>query len=283
MPSSSVQTIGPVGPDAPVVFDSPHSGSFYPADFRYVVPLSTLRSGEDMFVDELFQDGPLSGAVLVAALFPRTYIDPNRALSDLDPGMLAGSWPQPLQPGPKSERGTGLIFRKVGDGALVYDRLLDPAEVQRRIDLYWRPYHDALSTAIEGVHRKWGAVWHINCHSMQGVGSALSTDTGRVRADFVLGDRDGTTCDAAFSHLIADTLKGMGYSVVFNDPFKGVEIVRLHGRPAEARHSLQVEINRRLYMDGDSLQKTAGFDSLQKNIGTLCRTICDYARVQTGA
>jgi len=283
MPSSSVQTVAPAGPDAPVVFDSPHSGSFYPADFRYAVPLSQLRSGEDMFVDELFQDGPSNGAFLIAALFPRTYIDPNRALSDLDPGMLAGPWPHPLKPGPKSERGTGLIFRKVGDGALVYDRLLGAAEVQRRIDLYWRPYHDALNAAIEGVHRKWGAVWHINCHSMQGVGSALSTDQGRVRADFVLGDRDGTTCDAAFSHLIAETLKGMGYSVVFNDPFKGVEIVRVHGRPAEARHSLQIEINRRLYMDGNSLQKTAGFDALQKNIGTLCRTICDYARAQAGS
>jgi N-formylglutamate deformylase len=282
MPSSSVQTVAPAGPDAPVVFDSPHSGSFYPADFRYAVPLSQLRSGEDMFVDELFQDGPSNGAFLIAALFPRTYIDPNRALSDLDPGMLAGPWPHPLKPGPKSERGTGLIFRKVGDGALVYDRLLGAAEVQRRIDLYWRPYHDALNAAIEGVHRKWGAVWHINCHSMQGVGSALSTDQGRVRADFVLGDRDGTTCDAAFSHLIAETLKGMGYSVVFNDPFKGVEIVRVHGRPAEARHSLQIEINRRRYMDGNSLQKTAGFDALQKNIGTLCRTICDYARAQAG-
>src|SRR5439155_19101242 len=86
---------------------------------------------------------------------------------------------------------------------------------------------------------------------------------GRERADFVLGDRDGTTCEPEFTAFVAATLLAMGYEVAINDPYKGVELVRKHGRPAERRHSLQLEINRRLYMDEVSLARNAGFGALQ--------------------
>ncbi len=88
---------------------------------------------------------------------------------------------------------------------------------------------------------------------MPAVGDANADDPGRARADFVLGDRDGTTCAPAFTRIVASVLEDIGYSVAINDPYKGVEIVRRHGRPAENRHSLQVEVNRRLYMDEETL------------------------------
>ncbi len=78
----------PLGQRVPVIFDSPHSGAEYPEDFGFVAPMNAVRTTEDTFVDELYREAPKNGAILLAALFPRGYIDPNRSLLDLDPGLL---------------------------------------------------------------------------------------------------------------------------------------------------------------------------------------------------
>ena len=109
----------------------------------------------------------------------------------------------------------------------------------------------------------------------------MSDDPGRPRADFVLGDREATTCEPEFTAFVAATLSGMDYSVAINDPYKGVELVRKHGRPAERRHSLQIEINRRLYMDETTLAKTAGFAALQADLTRLIEALADYVRTRT--
>ena len=101
---------------------------------------------------------------------------------------------------------------------------------------------------------------------------------GRRRADFVLGDRDGSTCDAAFTAHVAAVLRELGYRVAINDPYKGVELVRAYSDPARGRHSLQVEINKRLYMDEAARQPHAGFDDLQRDLMTLLRAVIDFAQ-----
>ncbi|HUL81304.1 MAG TPA: N-formylglutamate amidohydrolase, partial [Gammaproteobacteria bacterium] len=120
--------------------------------------------------------------------------------------------------------------------------------------------------------------WHLDCHSMPAVGDVMSDDPGRPRADFVLGDRDGTTCEPELTAFVAGTLRGMGYDVAINDPYKGVELVRLHGRPRERRHSLQIEVNRRLYVDEATLEKHAGFASLQAHLHRLLEALAGYVR-----
>lgn len=274
----TVRRHDPAATAAPVVFDSPHSGTVYPPDFRPAVPLQLLRGGEDRFVDELVADAPRHGAVLIEARFARTYIDPNRTLVDLDTDLLDAPWPGPVSPSEHTERGVGLIFRAIGDEVAIYDRRLSVAEVQRRIDLCWRPYHEALDAALEEAYRRWVAVWHVNCHSMTAIGNALSPDPGRKRPDFVLGDRDGTSCEPAFTAFVGETLEEMGYSVAVNDPYQGAELVLRHGRPAQRRHSLQIEINRGLYMDPDTLERTTGFPALRASLDRLAARICDYAR-----
>ncbi len=209
------------------------------------------------------------GATLIEATFPRAYIDANRSLVDLDPSMLADDWPDAVTPSRKTEQGIGLVWRIARGGAPLYDRKLSAAEVQRRIDRWYLPYHAALTAEIDALHRAFGAVWHINCHSMPAVGDANADDPGRERADFVLGDRDGTTCASAFTNRVAETVRGMGYTVAVNDPYKGVELVRRHGRPAEHRHSLQIEIKRTLYMDEDSLEPNAGYARLERDLARL--------------
>jgi N-formylglutamate deformylase len=278
----TVRRHDPAAREAPVVFDAPHSGAVYPPDFRPAVPLSLLRGGEDRFVDELIADAPRHGAVLIVAKFARTYIDPNRTLTDLDTSLLEEPWPGPVSPSEHTERGVGLIFARIGDDVPIYDRLLSVAEVQRRIDLCWRPYHDALQDALDQAYESWGGVWHVNCHSMTAVGNVLSPDPGRARPAFVLGDRKGSSCAPDFTQFVAETLRGMGYSVGLNDPYMGAELVLRHGRPAEDRHSLQIEINRGLYMNED-LERHAGFEGLRADLGRLAEAICDYARRAAGA
>jgi len=116
---------------------------------------------------------------------------------------------------------------------------------------------------------------------MPAVGDALADDPGRTRADFVLGDRDGTTCDPAFTRLVADTARSFGYSVAINDPYKGVEIVRKHGRPAENRHSLQIELKRTLYMDERTLEINAGYARLQRDLTRLAEILAAFVRGRT--
>ncbi|MCT7376292.1 N-formylglutamate amidohydrolase [Chelativorans salis] len=274
----TVRRHDPAGSSTPVVFDSPHSGAVYPPDFRPAVPLHLLQGGEDRFVDELVADAPRHGAVLVIARFARTYIDPNRTLVDLDEELLEEPWPGPVSPSDHTKRGVGLIFREIGDKVPIYDRLLSIAEVQRRIDLCWRPYHEVLDAALDEAHRCWGAAWHVNCHSMTGFGNALSPDPGRARPAFVLGDRDGTSCAPEFTAFVASVLEEMDYSVAINDPYEGAELVWRHGRPTEGRHSLQIEINRDLYMDPSTLEKNDGFPALRASLGRLADRICRYAR-----
>jgi N-formylglutamate deformylase len=164
----------------------------------------------------------------------------------------------------------------------MYARKLAAREVQARIDRYWRPYHAELAAILDARHDRFGAVWHINCHSMPAVGDALADDPGRERADMVLGDRDGTTCEPAFTRLVATTLRDLGYSVAVNDPYKGVEIVRRHGRPAESRHSLQLEVKRTLYMDEQTLEPHSGFLQLEADLSRLTSALASHVRERVG-
>jgi N-formylglutamate amidohydrolase len=260
------------GPDAaavPLVIDSPHSGEDYPADFDHVPPREIVRHVEDTHVARLYRGATQSGATLIEATFPRAYIDPNRSLADLDTSMLADPWPDPITPSRKTEQGIGLIWRVARDGMPMYGRALAVAEVRRRIDGYYVPYHVALASELDLLHRAFGAVWHINAHSMPAVGDANADDPGRERADVVLGDRDGTTCAPEFTALVGDFFRGAGYSVAINDPYKGVEIVRKHGRPGAGRHSLQIELNRRLYMDEATLLPNAHYAALETDLRRL--------------
>ncbi|MGH8800364.1 MAG: N-formylglutamate amidohydrolase [Casimicrobiaceae bacterium] len=260
----------------PLVLDSPHSGTIYPADFDHVAPRPLVRRAEDTYVGELFAAAPRFGATLIEALFPRAYVDPNRHVADIDTELLADAWPGPVTPSRKTELGIGLVWRLAHGGAPIYARKLTVAEVQQRIARCYEPYHAAVAADIDARHRAFGAVWHLNCHSMPAVGDVISDDPGRPRADFVLGDRDATTCGPEFTAFVAAALSAMGYGVAINDPYKGVELVRKFGRPQEGRHSLQIEINRRLYMNEETLEKLAGFESLRRDLGRLLEALREF-------
>ena len=268
---------GPAAAAFPLVLDSPHSGHDFPGDFDAVVSEAELREGEDCYVDELYAGGPEMGAPLLAALWPRTYLDPNRHAGDMDLDLLEGKWPGEYRPSGKAKIGKALIWRTLEDGRPIYGRKLSVDKVLQRIGRYHAPYHTAVRELIQKNVDRFGRSFHINCHSMRAVAGKQSEEgEGSARADFVLGDRDGTSCDPAFTEFVRAALAGMGYRVKVNDPYKGVELVRAYANPAAGRHSLQIEINKRLYMDEATLAKTPGFTLLQKNLTRLLEELKTY-------
>ncbi|MDS1140154.1 N-formylglutamate amidohydrolase [Pusillimonas sp. SM2304] len=268
----------PTSSAIPLVCDSPHSGVIYPADFQYCIPVAELRSAEDTYVDELWQAIPSIGGSLLAANFPRSYIDPNREVDDIDPNILAEPWTTDLHPSEKSRLGHGLIWSKARKQP-IYDRKLWVAEVENRIGTYHQPYHQALARQIEAAHERFGVVWHLNLHSMPSNSyEVLEIDTDKPLADFVLGDRDGTTCDPTLIGIIEDFLLERGYTVARNDPFKGVALIARIGRPRENRHSLQIEVNRALYMDEDTYEKSANFGKLQTDLTLLSARVAEFVK-----
>ncbi len=260
----------------PLVFDSPHSGRECPDDFDSSVPLDILRTSEDAYVDELFTGAVDCGATLLAALFPRYYIDPNRAADDIDAALFDEPWPTPLNPSDKTEWGMGLVRRYLLKGVKLYDRPLTVPEVMRRIEDFYDPYHTALGGIIDDFHGSHGESWHVNCHSMKPVGNPMNVDNGVSRPDFVISDREGETSDREFLDLIVDTLQRNGYGVAVNYPYKGAEIVRRHSSPDRSRHSVQIEINRGLYLNSDTYEKTEGFGTLKKDLDGLSQVLAKW-------
>ena len=259
---------------APLVLDSPHSGVHYPDDFRAACDLAVLRKAEDTHVEKLYDFAPALGVAWIEALFPRSYLDANRNLTEFDVDLLEDEWTEEVETDPvllsKVRLGKGLVWRCTDEGVDIYARKLTAAEVRKRIETCWKPYHAAVAQAIDSAHARHGFSIHLNCHSMPAVSSSHSTDfPGLVHADFVIGDRDGSTAAPVLSRSICELLRGFGYSVEYNHPYKGVELVRRYGDPARDRHSIQVEVNRRLYMDEDTLQPHAGFDTLRGHLKQL--------------
>jgi N-formylglutamate deformylase len=258
----------------PLVLDSPHSGVAYPADFGHACDLAVLRQAEDTHVEKLYDFAPALGVAWIEALFPRSYIDVNRNTTEVDVTLIDDAWADAVETSPaalnKVRLGKGLIWRMTDDGVPIYQRKLSAHEVRARIDNCWRPYHAAVARAIDDAHARHGYSMHLNCHSMPSVAASYATDfPGLVHADFVVGDRDGSTAAPALSQYVCELLRGFGYDVSYNHPYKGVELVRRYGDPARDRHSIQVEVNRKLYMDEATLQPNAGFATLRGHLRQL--------------
>ncbi len=255
----------------PLVFASPHSGRNYSAEFVATTRLDTLalRRSEDGFVDELFAAAPSFGAPLLAATFPRAFCDANREPWELDPGMFEERLPPWVNTtSPRVGAGLGMIARVVASGEAIYQRKLRFAEAERRVQLYWEPFHAALRDLVDATRRQFGACLLVDCHSMPGNCTAPNPP-----ADFVLGDAHGTTCAAAVTRRAEQALTDQGYRVRRNDPYAGGYITRHYGRPREGMHALQIEVCRPLYMDEAGMTKLPAFDDMQRAIAVLMGTL----------
>jgi N-formylglutamate deformylase len=247
---------------SPLVFDSPHSWRHWPAEVPTIAPAEALRTSCDAWVDEIWAQAIGGLAPLLVARFHRSYIDVNRARDDIDPALLSQPWPEPVNPGDRSRRGFGLLRRLALPGVPVYAEPLTVRDVRQRIEHCYDPYHTRLAALIDSARACHGQVLHINCHSMKSVGTAMNEDHGQPRPDIVLSDLEGRSAGAPVLEWMAATLREHGYSVQLNDPYRGEEILRRHGRPQQGRYSVQIELKRSLYMDESQFARHDGFDRL---------------------
>jgi N-formylglutamate deformylase len=254
----------------PVVIDSPHSGRVYPDDFKFICDNDDLRRAEDLLLDKILHGLPAIGCPVLLAEFPRSYLDVNRAANDIDNDMLETPWPHPLDPHGRSVSGIGLIRRLLKPGVPIYKENLSLDAISHRLEHYYHPYHAALSAMIDDTHRNHGCVLHLNMHSMS---PRVFGESAALRAihsqDIVIGDRHGTTCGRDLAERVMELFRAHGYRVGYNEPYKGAEIVKHYGHPAQQRHSLQIEINKSLYVFEKSLALKPGAQQVADHLMSI--------------
>lgn len=273
---SVLEIKGPISAQIPLVFDSPHSGTDYPQDFEYVLAKEQLRFAEDTHVHDLFEHAGNFGAPFLHALFPRSYIDPNRSELDFDPVIIDGQWPVPLEPSSKARLGIGLVWTEVRSMGLIYDRKLTVDEVRNRIEKYWRPYHQSLEKLVATTYDKFGSVLHVNLHSMRNQGVASDPDGEVERCDFVIGDLHHRSCNPDITEHVVRMIKELGYTVALNFPYSGQLLVSRYSDPGNNKHSIQIEINRRLYMNEMTRKKHKGYRDFKNSLNVFIDNLAQF-------
>ena len=258
------------GSGKPIIFASPHSGRNYPDDLcdMCVLPLAQLRRSEDAYVDLLIAQAPEFGACSVSALFPRVFVDVNRSEWELDPGMFADRVPD--HPDLRSQRATsglGVIPRVGVEGRPLYRRRLRFAEARARLARYYEPYHDALSSLIGDMRAQFGGVVVIDMHSMP--------EHSADGADFVLGDRFGTSCMPQLTDAAEAAIGAAGCVAVRNTPYAGGYTTRHYGRPETGVHVLQIEINRSLYLDETRVALSDSCSTFSSKLNSIIKALSD--------
>lgn len=251
---------------APYLLNSPHSGRCYPRDFLALSRLDRLaiRRSEDAFVEGLCLDAAGDRLPVLHAHFPRAWLDVNREPLELDPRMFVGRLP----PGANTRSirvagGLGTIPRVVSEKDEIYRGAIPIEEGLRRLAVAYEPYHATLRQALARLRASFGFAVLIDCHSMPS-SQKIGPDG---RADIVLGDRHGTSCHPALTDVASALLREAGYRVARNRPYAGGYNTETYGDPDRGVHALQIEISRALYMNEATMQRTAGFATLSRDIG----------------
>lgn len=273
------EIIPPANWTAPAVFNSPHSGRNFPEDFLRQSRLSeaALRKSEDCFVDELFLSCVQHGAPMLRALLPRSYIDLNREPYELDPRMFAGDLPGYANTGsPRVAGGLGTIPRIVAEGEDIYRGRIDFAEARKRIEQVYLPYHRALAGLTNAVIARAGEVVLVDCHSMPASATAHVAPAVQSGIDVVLGDRFGSSCAEDITAVVEEKLKKHGMRVLRNKPYAGGFITQNYGAPHRGQHALQIEINRSLYMNEATLEKTPDFQLIANILADMAAALLGY-------
>jgi N-formylglutamate amidohydrolase len=266
----------PAVPASCAVFNSPHSGSEYTPSFLARSRLGTLeiRSSEDAFVEDLFAAAPAYGAPLLAARVPRACVDLNRSADELDPVLIAGAARRALNP--RVAAGLGVIPRVVAEGRAIIDGKLPLAEAERRLRVYYRPYHARLRALLEEQRDRFGQAILFDCHSMPHDALASAPVVWGRRPNIVLGDRFGAACDRWVIDAATEIFRAAGFVVARNAPFAGGYITQHYGRPGRGIHALQIEIDRSLYMDEARVERRQDFAEVAASVGYA---VADLARL----
>ncbi len=236
----------------PVVVEVPHAGLRVDAGAlsTLVAPATALGRDADLFVDELFDDAADAGAALLVSHVSRYVVDLNRAESDFD-GLAVEGGSTRMSP-------HGLIWRSTTDGRSALSGPLPRAELERRLERFYRPYHAALRALLDERLATFGYAVLLCAHSMPSRGRDGHQDPGRERADVVPGSRGRSSAAGEVIDALDTTARAAGFSVAHDLPYRGGFSTGHYGRPEANVHAVQVELNRRLYMNEWTLERRPG-------------------------
>lgn len=267
-----------------VIVCSPHSGRDYPDWFltETCLDVQALRSSEDAFMDELIQPALEAGAVTLTARLPRSIVDLNRGASELDPEAVDCGRSRPTTP--RAIAGLGVISRVVSGARPIRHAPIPLAEAQRRIETYWRPYHEALRELIDEARARFGWAIVIDMHSMPHDAVAHMLPP---HPEVVIGDRHGISCAAVLRERVCGVFRHHGFRLRLNAPFSGAYVASAYGRPTQGVHVLQVEIDRALYLDHREMVPSEGYARLQVKLGQVLQELArlrpDHIRAKVAA
>ena len=273
----------------PIVIAAPHGGRAYTSDLlaRMRSPdESTLRL-EDRLIDLIARDVAVStGAALLVANAPRALIDLNRSPDDVDWSMIKarGASARPSRGcNQRARSGLGLIPRRLSQVGEIWREPLTARDLARRIDLVHKPYHAQLAAMLDEIRDRWGTALLVDLHSMP----PLAQRKGEgLCAEFVLGDRYGTSCDPRLSSAVTQHCSSLGRSILRNRPYAGGYILERHGARHRGIHALQLEVCRSIYLDGAMRETSPRAAKVTKNIAaivtTLSRALLDCLNTQSG-
>lgn len=268
----------PVTRTTSVIFASPHSGRDYSWSFlrKTVLDERMIRSSEDAFIDMLFETAPQLGASLLAAKAPRAFVDFNRSREELDPALIDDICK--TSHNPRISSGLGVIPRVVANGRQIYRGKLSRTEAESRIRDYWQPYHDQLQALLNLSHAQFGEAVLIDCHSMPHEAVQSVAHPNGIRPDIVLGDRFGAAASGDVVARIEAAFTRAGLKVVRNAPFAGAYTAQHYGRPSRAQHVVQVEIDRSLYMNEQTIRPGANFAQFKELMAGVISELAQIGR-----
>ena len=250
----------------PLFVTIPHSGRKIPpeaADWLCALPAKTLYCDVDAFVDELYKPA-LRKFRLTALVFPwhRYAVDANRLPTDRTSRTVDGAEANPVLTAP-----TEIHWRETTRGEKLIKKPLSEKQHKQLMDRCYHPFH----RKIREEFRKRGArkgkpVFHLDLHSMPSRGRAVHRDPGQTRAQAVIGNREGTSAEDSFTERVLSAYGKAGFETVLNRPYRGGRITEIYGKPERGQNTLQVELNRSLYMNEETGQKSPAFGKTQKQL-----------------
>ena len=252
----------------PVILSVPHSGRVYDAALvkQLRVPLNAVLPLEDRFADRLTEAAAKAGFPVIVAQVPRLAIDLNRGPDDLDPSAIRGAFGRGAPPSAKARAGLGLVPTRLWGVGGLWLRPFEQSEIDARLRDIHTPYHTALAGALATVCGHWGSAILIDLHSMPPI-------QGDNAPDIVIGDRFGTSASAQLTAVAESVFKSAGLRVAINVPYAGGYIVTRHARPHANVHAIQVEVDRRLYLDTALVSPSDGLARVQKLILALAESL----------
>jgi N-formylglutamate amidohydrolase len=266
---------GPEQPDQPVVLSVPHAGRAYPPDLHLWTRARApaLVALEDRHADALVDVAVEAGFTAIVATAPRLMIDLNRAEDEIDPHLLIDPVATGRPQSAKVRGGLGLVPRRTAAAGEIWARKLSRAELEARIAGWHRPFHRRVTATLDMARRRFGAAVLLDVHSMPPV----PVTAGSPAPDVVVGDRFGRSAATHIVDCAAETLRAVGLRVAINAPYAGGHILETHGRRDAGVHALQIEFDRRLYLDAGLREIGPGIDTARATLLRLARALADEA------